>query len=296
MNSQRIAILTDSGTNTPREFCAAHDIRIVPLTINYRDGSFQSEVNITTPEVIERFATEIPSTSLPSPKTIQEVFDQARASGYERAVFVSISSGLSATNHTVHMVANEQQDFPVTIIDTKSIGIAAGMVTMNAALMVEAGVPFEELEPRLTELSAHTGVYFAVEELSYLRKGGRISEATYRLGSALNIKPIFDTNEQGVYRTVHKCRGWQKALKAEVDLVAKRARSEEQVIAAICCSEQDAPFDQLEAELREKIPNLVYVLRSGVSPDLIVHTGPTVVGLGVQVVTPEMLAWIKTQQ
>jgi DegV family protein with EDD domain len=295
MNAQRIAIVTDSGTNTPAAFCAAYDVRVVPLTINYSDGSYQSEVNITTEDVIERFATEIPSTSLPSPSMIKDTFDKCIEDGYESAIFVSISSGLSATNQTVHMVASQYEDFPISVIDTKSIGIAAGMVTMAAALMVTAGVDFQTATERLEILCLNTDVYFCVNELSYLRKGGRISEATYRLGSALNIKPVFDCDEEGKYRTVKKCRGWQKALKAEVDCVASKAKDYDQVICAICCSEKDAPFDELEAQLREKIPNLAYLIKTGISPDLIVHTGPTLVGMGVIEATSEFLAWAKEQ-
>ena len=68
MNEQRIAILTDTGTNVPADFAAAHDVRNVSLLVNYSDGTFRSGVDITTDEVIDRFATEIPTTSLP-PKT-----------------------------------------------------------------------------------------------------------------------------------------------------------------------------------------------------------------------------------
>jgi DegV family protein with EDD domain len=295
MNAQRIAIVTDSGTNTPAAFCQEHDIRIVPLTINYSDGSFQSEVNITTDEVVARFGSEIPTTSLPSPSTIKDVFDKCKEDGYTSAIFVSLSSGLSATNQTVHMVASQLEDFPVSVVDTKSIGIAAGMVTMAAALMVDAGIPREEAFERLEALSINTDVFFCVKDLTFLRKGGRIGEATYRLGSALNIKPVFDCDEDGRYRVVKKCRGWQKGLDTLVECAAKKAKGYEQAILAICCSEKDAPFAEIEAAIREKIPNCAYVLTSGVSPDLIVHTGPTVVGLGVQEATPEMLSWTKQQ-
>ena len=71
MNDQRIAVITDSGTDTPAEFCREHDVRVMPLHINYADGTtFQSGVDITADEVTRRLATEIPKTSLPSPHQI----------------------------------------------------------------------------------------------------------------------------------------------------------------------------------------------------------------------------------
>lgn len=282
MNDQRIAILTDTGTNVPADFAAAHDVRNVSLVVNYSDGSFRSGVDITTDEVIDRFEAEIPTTSLPSPSDIQAALEAARADGYERAVFVTISSGLSATNQTVELVASQMEGFPVTVVDTKSIGVAAGLVVMAATEMVEAGVPFDELGPRLADLSEHTRVYFTVRELKYLRHGGRINEATYRLGSALNIKPVFFCDEQGKYATVKKARGWEKALSAELSFVQEQAKRYEKVICAVCCTKAEDRLEELSERIRETIPNVADVVTSGISPDLIVHTGASLVGMAVQ--------------
>ena len=282
MNDQRIAILTDTGTNVPADFAAAHDVRQVSLMVNYSNGTFRSEVDITTDEVIDRFATEIPTTSLPSPNDIQVALDKVHADGYERAVFVTISSGLSATNATVELVASQMEDFPVEVVDTKSIGVAAGLVVMAATRMVEEGVPFEQLKGKLEELSADTRVYFTVKDLYYLRHGGRINEATYRLGSVLNLKPVFFCDAAGKYATVKKCRGWDKALAAELAFVQEQAKKYEKVICAVCCTKAEDRLDEIADKMRATIPNVVDVIKSGISPDLIVHTGPSLVGMAVQ--------------
>ena len=214
MNDQRIAILTDTGTNVPADFAAAHDVRQVALAINYSDGTFRSGVDITTDEVIDRFAQEIPTTSLPSPDDIQKALDAAQADGYERAVFVTISSGLSATNSTVELVASHMENFPVEVVDTKSIGVAAGMVVMAAVRMVEEGVPFEHLKGKLEEVSADTRVYFTVKDLMYLRHGGRINEATYRLGSMLNLKPYRGAVPQAVPPSAFAMTLWRRPPQA----------------------------------------------------------------------------------
>jgi DegV family protein with EDD domain len=282
MNDQRIAIVTDSGTDTPAEFCVEHDVRVVPLTINYADGSYRAGIDITSAEVVKRFAQETPTTSLPTPEEIRTCFEDARAAGYERAVFVSLSSGLSATNQTVHLVASQLEDFPVLIIDSKSIGVAAGMVVMAAAEMVEEGIPFEELEGRLVPLAKQTDVFFCCRELEHLRKGGRISEPTYRMGSVLNIKPIITCNPEGRYVPCKKARGWEKAMDSMVGLIAGCAAKFPKAVIAICCSEAEDDFDLLEAKAKERIPNMTRIIRSSFSPALMVHTGPRVVGMGVQ--------------
>ncbi|MBQ9316265.1 MAG: DegV family protein [Atopobiaceae bacterium] len=286
MNSQKIALLTDTGTNTPASFLAEHDIRVAPLRINFSDATFESGVDITPAELVARLPHEVPKTSLPSPQTIRDLFEQARADGYERAVFVTLSSGLSATCQTVRMVASQMTDFPVVVVDSLSIGIAAGLVVVAAANMIEADVPFLSLQRKLDALAADTRVYFSTKTLEYLRKGGRISEPVYRLGSMLNIKPVIKCNETGHYVVARKARGWERSLETEVRLVVEHAQQFGTVRLAICCSDADDYFEYLEGRLREELGkigvNIESILYSDVSPDLLVHTGPDVVGIGVQ--------------
>ena len=103
MNKQKFAVVTGTGTDAPADFAAAHDVRTLALSINYSAGdSFRSGFEINSSEVIDRFAEEITTTGLPSPSNIRSTLEAVRADSYDAAVFVTISSGLSATNHTMH--------------------------------------------------------------------------------------------------------------------------------------------------------------------------------------------------
>ena len=282
MNDQRIAVITDSGTDTPAAFVAEHDVRVIPLRINYSDGSsYENGVDITTEDVVRRFDEEIPSTSLPSPMKIQQTFEQAKRDGYTGAVVVTISSGLSATYETMSMVARQMEDFPVVMVDTKSIGIAAGFVVMEAVRQVEAGTPLERLGSVLTAASERVRVFFSVQKLDFLRKGGRISEAVYRVGSVLNIKPVLTCDErEGKYVIEKKPRGWQKALNTQIELIAEQAARWNQVRVAVCTFDPSLR-EELAARVRERVTNTVEFITCGISADLLVHTGPTLVGMGV---------------
>lgn len=287
MNEQKIAVITDSGTNVPDEYAREHDVRVVPLLINYADGSsLRSGVDIGPAEMIERLPREIPTTSLPTPAQIREALEQARADGYEAAVFVTISAGLSATNQTVRLVGSQMENFPVIAVNTRSIGVAAGMVVIAAVEMIEAGVPWERLDADLDALSRQTRVWFSTKTLSYLRHGGRISEAVYRLGTFLNIKPVITCDEGGYYVVAKKTRGWQKSLDAEVKLAVAVAEQYDKVRLAISCSLGNDHFAELEGKLRAELDRrgieVEDVVYAGVSPDLLVHTGPDMVGVGVQ--------------
>lgn len=287
MNSQKIALFTDTGTNTPASIIAQHDIRVAPLRIAYSDGStYESGVNITAAQLVERLPIEVPKTSLPSPQCIRDLFEQAQADGYERAVFVTLSSGLSATYQTVKMVASQMQGFPIIVVDSLSIGVAAGMVVVAAANMIEQDVPFRSMQRKLDDLARDTWVFFSTKTLEYLRKGGRISEPVYRLGSMLNIKPVITCSDSGHYVVAKKARGWERSLETEVSLVEEKALKFKKVRLAVCCSDADDYFDYLDSRLREVMDEhgieIESILHSDVSPDLLVHTGPDLVGIGIQ--------------
>ena len=286
MNEQRIAVITDSGTDTPAEFVAAHDVRVVPLRINYSDGSsYENGVDITTEDVVSRFDEEIPTTSLPSPMKIRDTFERARRDGYVGAVVVTISSGLSATYETMCMVARQMDDFPVVVVDTKSIGVAAGLVVMEAVRQVEAGMPLDRIGSVLGALSERTRVYFSVQKLDFLRKGGRISEAVYRVGSVLNIKPVLMCDErEGKYVIAKKSRGWARALDTQIKLLEENAGRWGRVRLAVCTYDPSLR-DELVARVRERVgavAEVVELVSCGISADLLVHTGPTLVGMAVQ--------------
>lgn len=285
MNDQRIAVITDSGTDVTPELIHNHDVRVIPLHIIYSDGTtYLSGVDITPAEVVERFTQEIPTTSLPSPQQIRAALEQARDDGYQKAVIVTISSGLSATNQTAQLVADQMEDFPTLVIDTKSIGMVAGMVVARAVDMIEAGVPFEELETKLNQAVKTSTIFFDVKSLEYLFKGGRINKHIYRIGSVLNVKPILTCDEQGFYVMAKKVRGWEKSLDAMVKLAADVANSYKRVRLAVCCSDLMAElFDVLEKKLRSVVQcEIVSVLHTEISADLLVHTGPELVGIGIQ--------------
>jgi DegV family protein with EDD domain len=280
--SERIAILTDSGCDTPDDFVKAHDVRVVPLGINYSDGShYRAGIDITSEEVIARLDEEVPTTSLPSPEDLMKTFEQVRDEGFDAAVFVGISSGLSATVDTARLVASHVEGLKTLVIDSLSIGAAAGMLTMSAVEMVEAGIPFEELGARLEELAHRSHVFFCVKDLTWLHKGGRIDEFTYRLGSMLNVKPIIWCDEEGHYRTYKKPRGWDRALSQEFACIKAFAAGEPGVRIAIACTSAADHFEELSARVRSEIANTTQLICSGISAALVVHTGPELVGMGV---------------
>jgi DegV family protein with EDD domain len=282
MLSEKIALIVDSCTDVIPQYVQRFKMYTVPLLINYREGSYRDKIDITPDEVYSRFATEIPKTSLPSPSAIREVFDQAIADGCNKAVVVSISSGLSGTFETMQMVAKQTPELECEVIDTKNIAIGAGFTAIQAGELIEQGVPFAKLRQHLTRFVANTKIFFCVDTLEYLKAGGRIGEVTYRVGNLLDMHPIISCNDKGVYYTAKMARGRRHSIKKLVDLARKFSEGFARYNIAVMHADAHDEAEGILAQLREHFPRTQAVLRGQISPALIVHTGPGLVGIGVQ--------------
>ena len=208
MNKQKIAILADSGTDVPPNYREKYGIYWLPLLINYSDGQYLDGVDIQPHEMYDRLPTEIPKTSLPNSVMVSEIFDRIKADGYEKVLAVTISSGLSGTYNMVRMTAEEYEGLEVSVLDTKNISIGSGLIAIRAAQMVnDEGMEWKELVMKIKHEVPKSKVFFCVDTLKYLQKGGRIGLVSAMLGMSLSLKPIISCNRDGIYYTAAKAIG-----------------------------------------------------------------------------------------
>lgn len=275
----KIAVMVDSGTDVPQNIVQEKNVYVLPLVVGYSDGEYRDKIDITQDEIYARMDKGlIPKTSLPNLEDISDTFNKIKEDGYDKAVVITISSGLSGTFNAVRMVA-QNSEIDTILIDTKNIGIGAGFTALRAIEYIEEGVPFEELEEKLTKTAENTKIFFCVDTLEYLRKGGRIGLVTSMLGTALNLKPIISCNEDGVYYTVSKARGRKQSLKKAMEEAVKYAADSEYDLAVVdgkAKEEADEIFNELKQDKKIK---LTYT--GTISPALVVHTGPGLIGIGI---------------
>lgn len=284
MNKEKIAVLADSGSDVPQDFAAAHQVFTLPLKVIYPEREYIDKLEITTDEVIARMPGEIPSTSLPDGQAILAIFDEIKAAGYKKVIAVTISSGLSGTNNMVRLMAEEYPALEIFVLDTKNIGIASGLQAIRAVELIEAGETFETICKKLTKEVLQNKVFFNVATLEYLQKGGRIGMVTALLGTALKLNPIISCNEEGVYYTVAKARGRAKSLAKSLELVKQFAASHKKYRLAVAHAGAENEAREMARLLKDMLPNAVEeVLFGEISPALVVHTGPQLLGVGVQV-------------
>ena len=193
-------------------------------------------------------------------------FDGIAAEGYTHVVAVTISSGLSGTYELVRSVAAGRADMQCAVVDTKSIGIGAGLTALLACELVDAGLPFSQV-------------------VAY--KGGRIGAATYAIGSKLDIRPTIKCDDEGKYAVCAKAHGRKGSLKKTASLAGKVAAAAiaegRSVRIAVAHGDAEKEARAIAAQLHEEFPQASEILFGQISPALVVHTGPGLVGIGVSV-------------
>lgn len=282
MNDERIAIMVDSGSDVPKDFRDRYNMYVVPLTVIYPEGQYRDGFDIQPEEIYARFPAEIPSTSLPSPSEIDAAFKQIKADGYDKVVAVAISSGLSGTIDAMRTFGPNPEGLEVCYVDTKNIGIGSGFTAIRAGELIEKGLPFAEV-CRQTEYAArNTRLFFCVSTLEYLAKGGRIGLVAATVGTILDLKPVIACNENGVYYTVAKARGRKKSLALALEKAVEFAENAKEYSITVMHGDAKEEADRLLAALKERLPNFRYAVEGQITPALVVHTGPGLIGIGVQ--------------
>ncbi|MEA5075346.1 MAG: DegV family protein [Coriobacteriia bacterium] len=282
MTTEKIAILVDSGSDVPREYREKYHMYVAPLTIIYKDREYQDGVDIDPQAVYDRFAEEIPSTSLPSPAVVTGLFKQIKADGYDKVIVVAISSGLSGTFNMLTNFGPSPEGLEAHYVDTKNIGIGSGFAAIRAGELIEQGLPFDEVCRGVEDAVRNTTLFFCVSTLEYLVKGGRIGLVAGMVGQLLNVKPVIACNEDGIYYTVGKARGREKSLRLALEKAVEFAEGATEYNIAVVQGAAEDEGTALMAAMKKRLPDFRYAIEEQLTPALVVHTGPGLIGIGVQ--------------
>lgn len=281
MNREKIAILTDSGSDVPAAALSAYPIYVLPLKVLFSDGEYTDGVNITAEAVYTRLPTEIPKTSLPGPETILSTLQRIQDDGYEKVLGVCMSSALSGTCNLVRLMCEGFHGLQTHVVDTRNISIGSGLLAVAAAQYAQQGMGWEDLVEKIEGLVPESKVFFCVKTLEYLQKGGRIGRVTALVGSALKLKPIISCNPEGIYYTAGKALGRKASIEKMLDLSARFAAGCTDVVLALMHGAAAVEAAALTVDLRKRIPQGRLLLRGQISPALGVHTGPGLLGVGI---------------
>ena len=280
---QKTALLVDSGIDVPPSIIKEYGIYSLPLKIIYKDREYSDGVDIQAEEVYSNLSVEIPKTSLPGAAEAISILDRIKSDGYENVLAITLSSGLSGTYNMISLVAKDYEGLDVQVVDTKNIGIAGGMVAIRAAEYISEGMDFETLVKTVNEDVPDSKIFFCISTLEYLQKGGRIGLVSSMLGTALNLKPIISCNEEGIYYNVAKISGRKRSLDKMIDIATEYASKGKLYNLAVVHGGAAEDAEKVKEKLLSKLSKYKNVFEGQISPALGVHTGPGLVGIGVQI-------------
>ncbi len=280
MNEQKTAVLIDSGCDVPRVVREQYDIRILPLHVLYPEKDYMDGVDIDPLMVYERFPEEFPSTSTPSLHEAAQALTALKEEGFEKVIAVCISSGLSSTYNAIRLASSDIEDLEVFVFDTKNISIGSGLFAIWAAKKLKEGLSFEKVTKGMQEKIADSKVFFYMDTLKYLQRGGRIGRLAGFVGEAFKLKPIISCDKEGVYYTVAKIRGSKFGKIRLLEEVVKYCLGHK---VWIVVEEGGAHEEALAMEklLEEHIVNKEILFEQQITATMAINTGPGLVGVAV---------------
>ena len=214
-----VALVTDSTCNLPHKLTAERRIYVAPLYVLWGEESYKDGIDLTEAELFKRMRTSAvsPKTSQVSVQDFVTLFEEAqRTEGADEIVCAVLSNDLSGT-YASAIQASAQVEVPVHVVDTRQITWALGFPVLTGADARDAGASATEIVEVIQRAAENSHVIFTVESLEYLRRGGRIGQASYLLGTALNIKPILELKD-GVVHAADKVRTRKRAVEHLIKL------------------------------------------------------------------------------
>ena len=276
----KIALVTDSTAYLPNDFVVKHGIIVVPLKLNWDNDTFMDNVDITAQAFYQRLekSNTIPTTSQPSSIDFLTAFKEAAKSA-DALVAVLISTGISGTVDSALLAKKEFTQVPLEVVDSKVTAAGLALMIKAVTAVAEKSGLVDEAVKMGKRVFDTMGVYFVVDTLKYLHKGGRIGGASAFLGSALDLKPILYLSPEGKVEALEKVRTRKKAVSRLIDLAVDKAGGKKAYVGIMQAEALEGAL-AIKAEL-EKRMDLAEIEIYELSPVIGTHAGPGTLGIAV---------------
>lgn len=284
----KTAIVTDTNSNISAEEAAKNQIFLLPMPIIIDDKTYLEGIDIDIEKLFNAFKEERSvSTSQPSPTEVTALWDSILAKGYDEILHIPMTSGLSGTCDTAMMLAKEYNG-KVYVVDNKRVTVTQRDSVMEALHMSSLGHTAAQIKAHLESTSSNAGIYLAVETLTYLQRGGRLSSSAATLGNILNIKPVLCIRD-GQVDVFAKIRGLKKcekkmleAIQEDIDTKFADVPVEKIRISAAGSLLSEAEVSEWISSIKEAFPGFK-VNYYPLPCSLATHIGPNGFGIAVSV-------------
>ena len=277
--AQNYVFMTDSDSDLLFSIADEKNIPVVQMPYTL-DGVEYLDDNGRTSQEKKLFARmregSAPNTSLLPTPVYVEYFEPILKE--KDLLFVAFSSKMSATIENVYAARDEllakYPERKMIVVDTLSICGPMSILVLKAHKMYEDGASMEEIEQWLLDNRLKAHAWFTVEDLVYLKRGGRISSTSAILGSALNIKPILVLSKEGKIEPESKVQGRKKAMKTLADKVADNIIDPENQELLLMHGDVEDAAEDMAALIRHKVPTLAGIRIQMIGPVIGAHCGP----------------------
>ncbi|WP_442603908.1 DegV family protein [Paenibacillus sp. KN14-4R] len=278
----KIRIVTDSTADIPEEIRKELGIECIPLKILFGEDTYLDGVTMTQDTFYDRLVTSsiIPTTSQPSPQEFLDVYQQIASEDPESSIIsIHLASVLSGTYQSAVIAKSMMEDqVPITVIDSMSASYGIGGLVVAAAKAAKEGKSVAEIVKLIEDIQSNHAIFFMVNTLEYLQKGGRIGRASALIGSLLNIKPILTIDDEGYVSSKDKARGQKKALTRIVELLEERFPKNTSLDIKMAHIRNPETAEQLQHMIEEKfdVRSVEYIT---IGPVIGTHVGPGLVAV-----------------
>lgn len=267
-------LVTDSSSDLPHELLQELNIRSLPLYFTFGEMQYsdeKDESSMTYKEFYSRMrAGETPTTSAASVGIFEEYFKSEIKEGHD-ILYIAFSSGLSTTCHSGILAAKSvKEEYPeakIYVVDSLAASLGQGLLVYLSAKKADEGASIEEVRDYAEKMKLHICHFFTVDDLKYLKRGGRISAATALVGGLLNIKPHLHVDNEGHLISIGKNKGRKSSIAALAASVKGNELPQTKEIAFIC-----------QGDCREDAELLADILKTeyGFKKVIIGYTGPVI--------------------
>ncbi|SFH31964.1 EDD domain protein, DegV family [Desulfotomaculum arcticum] len=275
----KVHIVTDSTADLPKQLVDQYDISVVPLKVFFGSECFLDGVELNSSDFFTRLARskELPTTSQPSPAEFTD-FYRTWVDNAADIVSIHISAHMSGTMQSAQL-AKKMLDYEgLEVVDSQSVSIVLGMMVLAAARAAAAGLSREEIMTLLRNIMSNHRVYFMVDTLEYLQRGGRIGRAQAFLGTVLNVKPVL-TIREGLIHPHEKIRGRKKAINRLVQLMSE-SYGDSPLFCFLTHGNDLEGLQALQDLVKSKL-NCVEIMDNRLGSVVGTHVGPGLLGLAV---------------
>ncbi|MCL2697867.1 MAG: DegV family protein [Oscillospiraceae bacterium] len=279
-------IITDSASNLPKSYAEKNKVGIISLKYMLEGEEYDSYVENENDDSLKHFYARMrekasTSTSNINAATFEERFTEVLEKGRD-ILYISFSSGLSSSHSFAESTANElKEKYPdrkIIVIDSLCVTYALGLIIHHVVKMRDSGKTIEEIRDRLEADKKKMIHLFTVDDLVYLKRGGRISPTTAFVGTLLGVKPVMHVTNEGKLEKYDKVKGRKKSLSALVDKLAEMIVNPKEQTVAVVHGDCEEDAEYVKKLIMEKA-GVGDVIMDYLTPIIGAHSGPGTIAM-----------------